>query len=183
MILRHHDTLGIWVYLHSPCFRIPFLSNHPYEYNITLANINHPYVYQYKPAPILARIFLSRNFILTMASQPVWAPRPTLTKQLQDRLLENVKELKSRRIGKMDMHVCLTLPDEPPSTYQKANVCELIKTHKLTNAYIYLDPKYSNPPIHCPSEVNQSVMPSFDPVEVLRDKLHLRWWCDCVCRS
>ena len=37
----------------------------------------------------------------------------------------------------------------------------------MTNAYIYLDPKYSTPPIHCPSEV----MPSFDPVKVLRDNL------------
>ena len=51
-----------------------------------------------------------------MATQPVGAPSPTLTKQLQHSLLENVKKLKSRRIGEMEMDVCLTLPDEAPST-------------------------------------------------------------------
>ena len=51
-----------------------------------------------------------------MASEPVGACSPTLTRQLQDRLLNKVKELKSRRIGKMEMDVCLTLPDEAPST-------------------------------------------------------------------
>jgi len=45
-----------------------------------------------------------------MATQPVGAYSPTLTKQLQDRLLENVKELKCRRLGKIEMDVCLELP-------------------------------------------------------------------------
>ena len=102
---------------------------------------------------------------------PAGVSSPSLTKQLQDRLLNNVKELKSRRLGKLELDACLSLPGEAPSVYSKVNICEVIQNHKNLDFYIYLNPKYSTPSVHCPSEVNASLLSSSDPVDVLCDNL------------
>ena len=103
--------------------------------------------------------------------RPTGGASPSPTLQLHDQLLINVKDLKARRLGKLEMDVCLTFPGEAPSHFSKTNVCQLLDTHKANNAYIYLHPKYSTPPVNSTSEVNESVTTSKDPVKVLRDNI------------
>lgn len=91
--------------------------------------------------------------------------------QLHDQLLNNVKELKARRLGKLEMDVCLSVPGLAPSSYTKSNVCALMCSHKNSNVYIYLDPKYSTPPSFNSQEENESVKTPQDPVQYLRDNL------------
>ena len=99
---------------------------------------------------------------------PVGGGMPSPALQLHDQLLNDVKQLKvPKRLGNVEMDVALCHVNETPVHYSKSNICELIKTHKYTNAYIYLHPNHSRPSDASSDEVNPSTQSSTEPVDVL----------------
>jgi len=81
------------------------------------------------------------------------APPPTL--ELHEKLLKDVDDLQTPpRLGNITLDVSLSFANMPPSSYTTENICSLIKTHKHSNAYIYLHPKYSTPTPVDPSDVD-----------------------------
>lgn len=108
----------------------------------------------------------------TPVCHPVGGQLPPPTLQLHDQLLNDVKLLKARRLGKIELEVSLSSAKEaPPSSYVLSNICELISTHKYSNAYIYFHPKYSTLLPSPSNEVNDSVKSSRDAVKILRDNI------------
>ena len=94
-----------------------------------------------------------------------------LSLQLHNELINNVEQLKARRLGQIEMDVCPSAPGEVPASYTKMNVCELMSSNKNYNAYVYFHPMYSTPPSQNSLEVNESAMTPHDPIKVFRDNI------------
>ena len=84
--------------------------------------------------------------------------------------LKDVDDLQTPpRLGNITLDVSLSSANMPPSSYTTENICSLIKTHKHSNAYIYLHPKYSTPAPLDPSDVDDTIssQPPEAPIKIL----------------
>ena len=105
-----------------------------------------------------------------LVCSPTGADLSSLHVELHDKLLKDVAKLRlPPRLGNVTLDVSLCFAAEAPSTYVASNICSLVKTHKYSNAYIYLHPKYYTPTPLDPSDVDKSISSktSHDPTKVL----------------
>ena len=86
---------------------------------------------------------------MTMAD-PLLLPTPQLAfgdtpiSTLQACLQEEVQKLDAPRLGIIILDVSICTQYDTPLSYESANICELIESHKHTNAYVYIHPKYAS---------------------------------------